>query len=156
MQLIAQRAAAFLGGKHELLGRHAGAFKLIHCAEQHRLHLRAVTRSAVDTQARIQPVGCKRHAQQSAALVKMRCRHAAELACKAARERSKRQHLRVKRHRIAAECAQLALGFMAVLLRNEQNIPLAGARSAGYFLHCSGTFSRAGCTIKYSQHFSPS
>lgn len=154
VQLVAQRALAGLGGVKQPLARHAGAFELVHGAEQHRLKLGLAPRRAVNAQPRIQPVGSQRHAQKSAALVEVFICRAAALGAYLARKSRERQHLGVQRQAVAAHGAQLALGFVAVLLGNEQDVPLAAVRAAADLVHDRRAFACACRAVEYSEHSS--
>ena len=154
VQLIAQRALAGLGGVKQPLARHAGAFELVHGAEQHRLKLGLAPRRAVNAQPRIQPVGSQRHAQKSAALVEVFVCRTAALGAYLARKSRERQHLGVQRQAVAAHGAQLALGLVAVLLGNEQDVPLAAVRAAADLVHDRRAFARTCRAVEYSEHSS--
>ena len=154
VQLIAKRALAGLRGIEQLLARHAGAFELVHGAEQHRLKLGLAPRRTVNAQPRIQPVGSQRHAQKSAALVEVFVSRTAALGAYLARKSRERQHLGIQRQAVAAHGAQLALGLVAVLLGNEQYIPLAAVRAAPDLVHDRRAFARAGRAVEYSEHSS--
>ena len=154
VQLIAQRTLAGLGGVKQPLARHAGAFELVHGAEQHRLKLGLAPRRAVNAQPRIQPVGSQRHAQKSAALVEVFVCRAAALGAYLARKSRERQHLGVQRQAVAAHGAQFALGLVAVLLGNEQDVSLAAVRAAPDLVHYRRAFARACRAVEYSEHSS--
>ena len=86
----------------------------------------------------------------------MLCRTAAELCSEPSCKPCEAEHLRIARHAVAAHAPQLALGLVAVLLRDYQHpLSLVPPDSLVYLIYHGGGLARARLAGYESEHIRP-